>query len=271
MQINFKDKEAYDYLLSFDLFPNKQEGFNYLNDAYIRLKETIKIIPDLNPKTKILELGANPYFLTLLLIKYYKIKPKLANFFNKNHSKTETQTIKSKKYKKTHSFKYNHFNLEINKFPYKSNSFNLVINCEILEHLTVDPVHAIREIYRILKQNGYILITTPNVNREENWLKLIKGQNIYDPYSGYGVYGRHNREYTINELRDILFINGFKILSSGSFYKKKPSSYFSQKILRLVAKKIFKNEENKDHIFVLAQKRKRSKTTRPVYLYRSLK
>jgi len=47
MKINFNDKEAFEYLLSFDLFKNKQEGIGYLNDSYIRLKETIKLIPKL--------------------------------------------------------------------------------------------------------------------------------------------------------------------------------------------------------------------------------
>ncbi len=53
MKINFDDQDAYEYLLSFDLFSNKQEGINYLNDAFIRIKETIKIISNLNTKAKI--------------------------------------------------------------------------------------------------------------------------------------------------------------------------------------------------------------------------
>lgn len=269
MKINFKDKKTYEYLLSFDLFSNKQEGLNYLNDAFIRIKETIKLISDLNNKSKVLELGANPYFLTLILKKYYNINPDLSNYFNSNLAKQATQTITSNKYKEKQSFTFKHFNVEKDKFPYKNNSYDLVLNCEILEHLTTDPVFCFQEIHRILKPHGYLLITTPNVNRQENWLKLAKGGNIYDPYSGYGPYGRHNREYTINELRDIVFTNGFRIISSGSFFKSPPQLSRTEKVLTKLLQRIFHNEAPGDHIYVLAKK-DISKINRPNYLYRSL-
>ncbi len=32
------------------------------------------------------------------------------------------------------------------------------------------------------------------VSRLENVCRMIAGVNIYDPYSGYRPYGRHNRE-----------------------------------------------------------------------------
>lgn len=269
MKITFEDKEAYEYLLSFDLFPNKQEGLGYLNDAYTRFKETIKIIPDLSSKTKVLELGANPYFLTLLLKKYYNIDPNLSNYFNSDFKKQESQTITSNKFKEKQSFTFKHFNVEKDKFPYKNNSYGLVLNCEILEHLTTDPVFCFQEIHRILKPHGYLLITTPNVNRLENWLKLAKGGNIYDPYSGYGPYGRHNREYTINELRDIIFTNGFKIISSGSFFKNTPRLTQIEKIENFILNHLFRNEASGDHLYVVAQKNS-VKINRPNYLYRSL-
>jgi len=269
MKITFKDKEAYEYLLSFDLFPNKQEGLNYLNDAFIRIKETIKILPGLNPKSKVLELGANPYFLTLLLKKYYNINPDLSNYFNSGFKKQESQTITSSKFKEKQSFIFKHFNVEKDKFPYKNSSYDLVLNCEILEHLTTDPVFSFQEIHRILKPHGYLIITTPNVNRQENWLKLARGENIYDPYSGYGPYGRHNREYTVNELRDIIFLNGFEIISSGSFFKNTPKLSRGEKLENSILQKLFHNETSGDHLYVVAQK-DIVKINRPNYLYRSL-
>jgi SAM-dependent methyltransferase len=268
MKVNFEDKEAYNYLLSFDLFPNKQEGLGYLNDAYIRFKETVKIIPNLSPKAKVLELGANPYFLTLLLKRYYGLHPDISNYFNPKHKKRETQTINSKKFNEKHSFTYQHFNIETDKFPYKDKTYDLVLNCEILEHLTLDPVHSLQEIHRILKSDGYLVITTPNVNRQENWLKLAKGENIYDPYSGYGPYGRHNREYTINELWNIVFTNGFKVISSSSFLKSNQQLSQLEKLQNFILQKLFHNEAPGDHIYVVAQKNT-PKINRPNYLYRS--
>src|SRR3989440_9270321 len=45
----------------------------------------------------------------------------------------------------------------------------------------------------------------------ENVCRLIAGENIYDPYSGYGPYGRHNREYNRDELAKLLVFAGFEI------------------------------------------------------------
>ncbi len=43
---------------------------------------------------------------------------------------------------------------------YKSDSYDYVILDQVLEHVS-DPWKAIREIYRIIKENGYLIITTP--------------------------------------------------------------------------------------------------------------
>jgi len=271
MKINFKHDLLYKYLLSFDLFRNKEEGRGYLADAYWRFIKTIELIPNSVAKGEMLELGANPYFLTLILKKYYKLKPRLSNYFGENFKgKSGEQIITSNKYGEVHKFKFKHFNIEKDPFPYENNSFDFVINCEILEHLTIDPVKSFQEIHRILKKGGRLLITTPNVNRRENWFKLIRGENIYDPYSGYGAYGRHNREYTINELRDILFVNGFKIEKAGSFFKKPISNQPKERALRFAVKRILKNKDQGDHLYVLAVKKCNKKPTRPSYLYRSL-
>ena len=58
---------------------------------------------------------------------------------------------------------------------------------------------------------GILIVTTPNVVRLENVRRVIAGENIYDPYSGYGPYGRHNREYTTENLFALLSANGFSV------------------------------------------------------------
>jgi SAM-dependent methyltransferase len=69
------------------------------------------------------------------------------------------------------------------------------------------------EIHRVLKPGGYLLLTTPNVLRWENVLSLLKGRNINDCYHGNGIYGRHNREYSMLEVTQLLEANGFLIES----------------------------------------------------------
>ena len=48
--------------------------------------------------------------------------------------------------------------------PIKSESYDGVILGELLEHVSM-PEKIIKEVYRILKPNRYLFITTPNVDR----------------------------------------------------------------------------------------------------------
>lgn len=74
------------------------------------------------------------------------------------------------------------------KLPYKDKSFNIYTSFETLEHLKLDDVESyFREAKRVLKDNGSMIISTPNKTNR---------QNINNPY--------HIREYTVEELNDIL-------------------------------------------------------------------
>ena len=55
------------------------------------------------------------------------------------------------------------------------------------------------------------MLTTPNVARLNNVMAVLNGANLYDPYSGFGPYGRHNREYTRDELHRVLAFTGYEV------------------------------------------------------------
>jgi SAM-dependent methyltransferase len=163
---------------------------------------------------KCLELGGNPYFTTMLLKQYSDLDVYLGNYFghlsNSEHAQIVDYVDIESQQKKSQTLTYQHFNVENDLFPYETGSFNLVIFAEIIEHLLNDPCKVLREIKRVLKPGGSLILTTPNVARLENVTKMVGGTNIYDPYSGYGPYGRHNREYTRVELMDLLSFEGFE-------------------------------------------------------------
>jgi SAM-dependent methyltransferase len=181
----------------------------YLEVCFYRLLHTLEIVP--RGRGKVLELGANPYFFTLLLYRYRDYELELANYFGDREGRRGTQEIINDKYGEKHTFSYKHFNIETEKFPYEDETFDGVLFCEIIEHLTVDPVASISEIHRVLRPGGWLLLTTPNAVRRQNLVKLVRRENFYDPYSGYGPYGRHNREYTPRELRELLTGCGFSV------------------------------------------------------------
>lgn len=87
-------------------------------------------------------------------------------------------------------------------------SLDCVIFCEILEHITFNPMTFWRAIYDALKPGGFIYITTPNSLRLANLLKtLARAASL----SGIGIpvqeifrhitYGHHWKEYSPAEMR----------------------------------------------------------------------
>jgi 2-polyprenyl-3-methyl-5-hydroxy-6-metoxy-1,4-benzoquinol methylase len=87
--------------------------------------------------------------------------------------------------------------------------------CEVIEHLVQDPAWALFNLASRLRVGGHIILTTPNPARLENISRLIfHSGSPGDPISGYGIHGRHNREYTLDELTSLLTGTGFKVLRS---------------------------------------------------------
>jgi SAM-dependent methyltransferase len=188
----------------------------YVEQDFERFLITLNLLPQKNLK-KVLEIGSNPYFLTILL-KWYRpeLDLELFNFFGVQGGK-QTQNIQLDQqqckllelpYK--FSMPFNSVNCEVDIFPFQDSSFDCVIFCEVLEHFIEDPFHALLQIARVLKIGGHVLLSTPNVARLENVARMLTGVNIYDPYSGHGPHGRHNREYTRHEVAWLLSHLGFE-------------------------------------------------------------
>jgi len=186
-----------------------EELKHYVDADFKRFVYTLGLVPEEAGQT-ILEVGANPYFTTTLLHKFRNAELHLANFFG-SAEREGKQNVTIHSTGEVIEYHYQQFNIETDAFPYEDNSFNVVLFCEVIEHLLSDPVHALTEIRRVLKPGGDLIVTTPNVARLDNIRKIIAGQNVYDPYSGHGPYGRHNREYTQEDLFKLLTLNGFTI------------------------------------------------------------
>jgi len=241
---------------------------NYVDDALMRFQATLDYLPTVGED--VLELGANPYFFTLLMKKFRKFRLELSNFFHPDpDGKTiYTQIICNEKYGEEHEFSFRQFNVEKQRFPYADASFDGVLFCEILEHLVEDPVAALAEIHRILRPGGWLLLTTPNIASVKNIMRLSHGQNIYDVYSGYGYYGRHNREYTLCEVRDLLSSLGFSVrrIATQQIYHRR-----RRDIIKMKLQSLFINaKETEDNIFCLAEKTGSCGSVRPPWLYRSI-
>jgi len=76
------------------------------------------------------------------------------------------------------------------RIPYQDSTFDAVISFQVIEHVQ-DDISYVSEIYRVLKRNGLLMLTTPNKT-----YRLRPGQNPWNRF--------HIREYYSHELENIL-------------------------------------------------------------------
>jgi glycosyltransferase involved in cell wall biosynthesis/SAM-dependent methyltransferase len=248
-----------------------EELKSYVTADFKRFVYTLGLVPE-RSGLRVLELGANPYFTTVLLSKFRNTELHLANFFD-HPEQSGRQRVTIHKTNETFDFDYRQFNVEEDSFPYEDDQFDVVLFCEIIEHLLSDPARALSEIRRVLKPGGVLVLTTPNVTRLDNVRKIIAGENIYDPYSGYGPYGRHNREYTPQDLFRLLTANGFHV---GTIFTAdvNPGHTSSRVSLPSIAPLVrHRQPDLGQYIFCqsnVTRDSKRQPVVRPGWLYRSM-
>jgi len=96
----------------------------------------------------------------------------------------------------------------VDSMPYPDKTFDLVVMSLVIEHV-IDQEKALNEVYRILKDNGRLLLTTDNVW----WLVMMQIKNIVFPWKP--KYRRFqqpiNDEFTYCRLRRLLKSCNFKI------------------------------------------------------------
>lgn len=98
-------------------------------------------------------------------------------------------------------------NVEEDDWPFDENTFDVVTMMAIIEHL-FDPLSALWEAQRVLRQDGTFLLTVPNAVSLFSRSHAIKGTNPYDGYPLESIYNRHNHEYTREEVKDLLPVAG---------------------------------------------------------------
>lgn len=206
--------EARQYLERFNFFARyahgPEEGDVYVAAHARRFVETLKRVPQSAGPPKVLELGAVPYSMTILLRHCLDADVDTLSFYEIEDGPNH-HVLESPDGLETYQFDYRPINVERDPFPGPDGMYDVVLCCELLEHVLINPSHMFFETHRVLKPGGFVVVTTPNVARAANVRALTEGRNIYDAYHGNGIYGRHNREYTAAEVSLLLESCGFDI------------------------------------------------------------
>jgi len=248
------------------------EIVNYCNQDWRRFLYTYGLAGELNGHA--LEIGANPYFTTYLLRSFTKLDLTLTNYFGTHYTQKAQRVLMpvAGGQNENVDLPFDHFDVEAERFPYEDESFDVVFFCEVIEHMTNDPLTALREINRVLRPGGRLILTTPNAARLENVARLVAGANLYDPYSGYGPHGRHNREYIMHELYRMLQWCGFELEKqfTADVYENGSLNYIKEASLDQICPLLeHRSNDLGQYLFTRSVKKETPRTKRPNWLYRS--
>lgn len=115
---------------------------------------------------------------------------------------------------KYHTDKTEYINGYIHNMPFKDNTIDNIIFVECFEHVDEEELNmAINEFHRILKPNGRIWITTPE----------LRGTKESFPK------GSHFMEYTFNEVVEIMKGHGFTLIGSEKKFDSISNAFLFEK------------------------------------------
>jgi 2-polyprenyl-3-methyl-5-hydroxy-6-metoxy-1,4-benzoquinol methylase len=66
--------------------------------------------------------------------------------------------------------------------PSFDNAFDAIILAEVVEHLPVPPYLILSKVRNWLKPGGVLLVTTPNLFRLRNVVRLLRGRDVFDKF-----------------------------------------------------------------------------------------
>ena len=107
------------------------------------------------------------------------------------------------------SIPWNYINLNqtavISKGPYDA-----ILLCEVIEHIARWPAEVLSELRGSLKVGGILLVTTQNLHRFSNRIRMLVGKRLFAHFVPKELVMAHLREYTPEELTFLFKRAGFQ-------------------------------------------------------------
>lgn len=166
------------------------------------------------------------------------------------------------------------FDAERDRFPYEDGTFDLVLACEMFEHMLHDPMHMLVETNRVLADGGAMILTTPNVASYTGVARVLEQSANPQIFSKYadprGEFAEteipHVREYTPQELGEAVTCAGFEVESL--FTEIIPGYNCDLWVKDFLARNKYSTALRGEQSYCVARKRRGAKITRyPHFLY----
>ena len=241
----------------------------YVDTHLSRLTRTLDIIPPGGPADRILEMGA-----------YLQITPSLGSRLGYGEVRGcyygPAGTVEHRAMVSANGERFecdlDLFDAEKDAFPYPDGHFAAVLCCEVLEHLSADPMHMLAEVNRILRDGGHLVLTTPNIASLRAISAILQGYHpgLFPQYikpAGGEIAPRHNREYTPREVHQLLSDAGFDVvrLETGPF-REQPRPELAW-VRRLLERQWLPAELRDEGIYAVGRKAGPVRSRYPGWLY----
>lgn len=226
---------------------------DYVRGHLPRYMHTLRHMPSpsqfKDEQTRVLEIGTSFIFPPILLdlFKYSKVD---VTHFLPGDKRVELQIPVPNDGRLLTAY---NINLEEEALPVPDAQYDMVLFMEVIEHMERDPMHIMCEINRVLKDDGFIYITTPNSTSGRNVVKILNGfaPHFFMQYSKTKSLYRHNIEYDPRQVKAMLEAAGFRMLrfwTADNFEPKVPE------ILEKLESWGYSTANRGDNILGIAQK-----------------
>jgi len=214
-----------------------------MNDAYIpRVGERVEIASRYVKKSKkLLDVGCGDGIITHFL------KRKVAKLYGIDKSKEDLKKARKR------GVIPRYIDLDKEKIPFRNSFFDVVTCLDVIEHIK-DPVSLIREINRVLRRNGTLILSAPNIRFSDHLLKLIiEGRFPKTSEDKTAWDGGHIHYFTFSDLKLILNQGGFKIIHEEGIINKEKRGIKGRIAEKILGKK-FMREFRSPGILIVARK-----------------
>lgn len=195
-------------------FPNytliNRKSYNYIASTIIRY---------LSPGSKILDFGSGPADKAVVLsdLGYNCV---CLDDLNDDWHHQDDNINKILSFAKNSNIEFVIKNDDV--LPFSSGSFDLIMMNDVIEHLHDSPAKIIEDLLKLLRPNGYLLITTPNLVNLRKRIDVILGKtnlpNFRSFYFYPGKWRGHVREYVKSDFIELCEYAGLSVIELRNYH-----------------------------------------------------